>query len=264
MTAVVCETKTIMPANLKQANEILSSYGIPQFSDAGFRETISKVGANRLKMAIIDLQVGKKGVADYLQNLVIAHGRLHPQEEKQPQAQQKREPNMNDKDRPYQAKSFRQEEPNKFENKETVKVYGGKSALTIEEDITQGEFHTVAIDAAMATGPRQYDWGKKIRIQLTRQELPATLAVMLGFNRSVEFKNHGTENNKGFSFEDQGDKVFGKVFSPDGVRALPITPEDKFYIAMIMARQLAKNYQGNSVTDIINILRSTMLLKKTT
>jgi hypothetical protein len=42
---------------------------------------------------------------------------------------------------------------------------------------------------------------------------------MLGFNRSVEFKKHGAENNKGFSFEDQGDKVFGKVFSPDGVRA---------------------------------------------
>ena len=40
-------------------------------------------------------------------------------------------------------------------------VYGGKAALCFEADLTRNEVHTIALDAATATGPKQYNWGKK-------------------------------------------------------------------------------------------------------
>ena len=93
-----------------------------------------------------------------------------------------------------------------------------------QADLTRNEVHTIALDAATATGPKQYNWGKKVRLQLTRSELPIVTAVLLGVMKRCEFKNHGQDNSKGFSMERQdGGKVFIKVFAKDeGVKAVPV------------------------------------------
>ncbi|MDD3575308.1 MAG: hypothetical protein PHT38_00300 [Halothiobacillus sp.] len=265
MAAVKQEAK--LPSSLGEANRILSNYGIPQFSESGFKKAIDELGANRLKMAIVDLQAAKNGVAQYLKNIVNKHGSLHPQHDTQSQTPIKEEHNTMDRQQLHPAQqqatnnSANSSETNRFEERESIKIFGQKAAFTIEADVTQGCFHTIAIDAASMTGPKQYDWTKKTRIQVTRAELPALLSVFLGIMPAVEYKNHGPENNKGFAFEDQGDKIFGKVFSKEGVRALPITPEDSYFMAMIMARQLAKNYPGTSLSEIIQMLRATMVRK---
>lgn len=269
MTAV--KKEAILPANLGEANRILSNYGIPQFSESGFRKAIDELGANRLKMAIVDLQAAKSGVAQYLKNVVTKHGSLHPQyvngqpdrKVKTPEREEHNTMDRQQDQKEQQAKSdmVNHADQKRFKEKESIKIFGQKAALTIEEDITQGGFHTIAIDAASMTAPKQYDWTNKIRIQVTRNELPALLSVFLGIISAVEYKNHGPENNKGFAFEDQGDKIFGKVFSKEGVRALPITPEDSYFMSMIMARQLAKNYPVTSLSEIMAMLRATMIRK---
>lgn len=144
------------------------------------------------------------------------------------------------------------------EDRFSYHVYGGKAALCFESDLTRNSAHTVALDAANTTGPRTYDWGKKVRIQLTRSELPVVAAVFVGARPRCEFKNHGQENNKGFSMERQGEKVFVKVFSAnEPLKAVPIEAADVFYVATMLIRQIRKNAPWMDATAITNLLYST-------
>jgi hypothetical protein len=136
-------------------------------------------------------------------------------------------------------------------------VYGGKAALCFESDMTKNEFPTVAMDAAISTSPRQYDWGNKVRIQMTKAELPAVLAVLLGSSPSCEFKSHGPQKDKGFSMERQGPKVFIKVFAKDqGVKAVPVEASDVFYITTLFIRQLQKSMPWMDSNAIVQMLGS--------
>lgn len=123
---------------------------------------------------------------------------------------------------------------------DTVHVYGGKAALCFEADMTRGEVPTVALDGTRAVGERQYDWNSKTRVQMTRMELPIVASVFLGFLPSCEFKNHGPENNKGFSIENQGGKLYTKVFAPETVIGVPISPGDAFFVSQLIITQLCK------------------------
>ena len=145
------------------------------------------------------------------------------------------------------------------EDRMSVHVYGGKAALCFEADMTKGNVPTIALDAANSTGPRQYDWNGKIRIQLTRAELPVVLAVLIGSSQSCEFKNHGQDNSKGFSMARQeGGKVFIKVFGKDqGQRAVPVMPADVFYVASLFVRQLRKANPWLDSTSIMSMVRAT-------
>ena len=143
-------------------------------------------------------------------------------------------------------------------------VYGGKAALTFQCDVTKGTERkpgvpTMAIDGALATGPKQYDWNKKIRIQLTVAELPVVCAVFMGLLERCQFQNHGQDNNKGFEFEHQGDKVFCKLFGPGQVIAVPVSMPDVFQVSSLFTRQFRKGHPWiSSVSDIMNLLSKTV------
>ncbi|MDY0269939.1 hypothetical protein [Trichloromonas sp.] len=145
----------------------------------------------------------------------------------------------------------------------TRHVYGAKAALCFEPDETRFGIHTICIEAADATGPRQYDWGKKIRVQLTRDEVPIATAVLFGWLPRCEYRNHGEDNSKGFSLEDQGDKLFMRVFARGRqVKAVPIPPEDAFYLAQLFLGQMKKNAPGLSGGEILTTLRQVVVARK--
>lgn len=142
-------------------------------------------------------------------------------------------------------------------------VYGGKAALCFEADTTRSGIHTVSLDAADATAPRQYNWGSKIRLQMTRDELLVVAGVLFGMIPSCEYKNHGEDNSKGFSIEDQGDKLFVKVFAKDQkVKAVPVTPEDAFYVAQIFLNQMKKNAPWLEAGEIMSTLQRVVATRK--
>lgn len=147
-------------------------------------------------------------------------------------------------------------------DRQSVHVYGNKSALCFEPDTTKDGTHTVALDAALATGPRQYDWKRKIRVQLTVRELPIVAAVIFGFGRFCEFKNHGTNNDKGFSLENQEKnavgQVFARVFAKDQVlRAVPIDAADAWRVGALFVRQLRQQYPWLDGDTLMMSLRMT-------
>lgn len=141
----------------------------------------------------------------------------------------------------------------------SLHVYGGKGALTFEADETRGGYPTVSLDAAVATGPREYNWTDKVRVQFTRTELPVVLAVLLGLVGRCEFGSHGENNDKGFSLEHQKDKVFVRVFAKDqGVRAVPVPLVDAYSVSCLVARQLRKGSPWMTTGDILSFVRLTV------
>jgi len=142
-------------------------------------------------------------------------------------------------------------------------VYGGKAALCFEEDETRAGMHTICLDAADATAPLQYNWKEKLRVQLTRDELLVVTAVLFGMLPRCEYKNHGQDKSKGFFIEDQGDKLFVKVFSSGAkMKAVPVTPEDAFFVAQICLGQMKKNAPWLEASEIMATLQRVVAARK--
>lgn len=139
-------------------------------------------------------------------------------------------------------------------------VYGGKGALCFEADTTRSDAHTVSLDAAPTIAPRKYDWQNKTRVQMTIHELPFVTAVLMGLLPSCEYRNHGPDNNKGFSMQRQeGGKVFVRVFEGDkGAKAVPIEASDVFHVASLCLRQLMLNSPWLDTAGILATLRATV------
>ena len=135
-------------------------------------------------------------------------------------------------------------------------VYGGKGALCFEPDQTRSGVRTICIDAADARGDRQYDWAHKLRLQLTAYELLHFAAVLFGFRKKCEGRNHGPDKSKGFTLEDQGDKLFLRIFAKgQSVKAVPISPDDAFYIAQLFLVQLRGNSPDLTGNEILLTLQ---------
>lgn len=130
------------------------------------------------------------------------------------------------------------EEAPRVRDRVTHHVYGGKGALCFEMDETRDLRPTVALDAAQSIGPKQYGWANKIRIQMTVNELPEVAAVLFGFQQKCEFKNHGPDNNKGFSIERQQGQFFVRVFTKGANVAVPMYAPDAYHVAVLVLRQL--------------------------
>lgn len=142
---------------------------------------------------------------------------------------------------------------------ESFHVYGGKAALCFNADSTRAGVHTIALDAASLTAPKTYDWKNKIRIQLTRSELPVVAAVLLGVKPECEFKNHGPNNDKGFSLKRQdGGKIFASVFAAgQPVKAVPIFAPDLMWVGALVLQQVQKNCPGLDSTAVMGLIRAT-------
>ena len=141
----------------------------------------------------------------------------------------------------------------------SVHVYGGRGALCFEADQTRAGEKTIAIDAAPSIATKQYDWKKKLRLQLTTAELPVVTLVLLGKLPGCEFKNHGAQSDKGFSMENQEDKVFVRLFGGNnqGAVAVPVSAVDVFKVLTLLFRQLHEQLpflQGNDLGLMLHSL----------
>ena len=138
-------------------------------------------------------------------------------------------------------------------------VYGGKAALCFEIDETRHGIPTIALDAAMSCGVREYDWQGKVRLQLTQGELPVVAAVLLGSLPSCEFRSHGANKDKGFSVEHQGTKLFVKVFAAgESIRAVPMELPDVYQVSSLFLRQLRYQSPWLDATGVINLIQATL------
>jgi len=115
------------------------------------------------------------------------------------------------------------------------KCFATSAALTIEQDKTQKGTPTLSLQMAPATQGTA-DWSNKISIQLTKDELPVFVGVLLGYANACEFKR----GQKGISFERQPENnaLFARGTQKRVVAPLPITPGSVYHISALALAQL--------------------------
>ena len=135
-------------------------------------------------------------------------------------------------------------------------VYGRQSALYFAYDDTRGGDATIAIDGAMSVATRQYNWAQKLRLQITRSDLPSVAAVMFGLLKKVELSNYGADNTKRLLIENQGKNYFLNMSAKDHHQiAVPISASDVYEIRSLFLAQLMKNRPEIGVEGILANLK---------
>lgn len=135
-------------------------------------------------------------------------------------------------------------------------VYGRHSALYFAYDETRGGDATIAVDGAMSVATRQYNWNQKLRIQITRSDLPSVAAVMFGLLPKVELTNYGADNTKRLMIENQGKNYFVNMSAKDHHQiAVPISASDVFEIRSLILAQLIKNRPEIGVEGVLANLK---------
>ncbi|MCD9046912.1 hypothetical protein [Luteimonas sp. MHLX1A] len=129
---------------------------------------------------------------------------------------------------------------------DSVKVHGGKAALTIEATTSRRNVPTVNIEAARLKDreARTYDWSNKIILQLTPAELQQVTLLLCGKISHVKFQNHGVENDKWFEIERQTGQYAGTIKFAVGqgrdVCLVQLTPADLGNVVGLFIRQCSR------------------------
>ncbi|MGH8436308.1 MAG: hypothetical protein ACRERX_17930 [Pseudomonas sp.] len=128
------------------------------------------------------------------------------------------------------------------QNRDGIHIYGGKGALAFEPCSSRSGKLALTVDAAVATGVRQYDWRNKIIIQLTEKEMLLLFAVLRGWLSRFEATAHGQANDKSFSIENQATKFYVKVVQKGRpMVTLPVEPGDAALVVMMLGTAIVKH-----------------------
>ena len=259
--------------SMREANEIIESIGLPPI-DKTVKSKLTEYEAKETIQKAIRRAQNDQNAQTFLRRLfaragvvaqqTVAQPTPHPVPEnsdQSPAPAPKPKPIQNNESPVTPAQTGKASDSPDTRDRLSYHVYGGKAALCFEADMKRtGDAATVAIDAAMASGERQYDWQSKIRIQITQSELPVVAGVFLGIRPGCQYGQHGQEKNKGFVIQRQdGGKVYMKVMAKDEpMRAVPIEAPDVFRINALFMRQILKNHPWLDATGAINLIRASI------
>ena len=150
------------------------------------------------------------------------------------------------RERRQQAASSEPEQNSVESEWDSVKVHGGKAALTIEATQSRRGSPTINIEAARMKDreSRTYDWSNKIILQLTSAELQQVTLLLCGKLQHVKFQNHGRDNDKWFEIERQTGQYAGTIKFAVGqgkdVCLVQLTPADLGNVVGLFIRQCAR------------------------
>ncbi|KAB2917111.1 MAG: hypothetical protein F9K30_18415 [Dechloromonas sp.] len=139
-------------------------------------------------------------------------------------------------------------------------VYGSGFALCF--NATEWEDKPgVMVDAAVSIGPKAYDWKNAIHVWLDVNEVGAVLAVFRRWRKGIEFGAHGSQNDKSFSIEFQGQHFYAKVSAKKAgnqpTRAVKIMPTDATAVSILFLTQLAESYPAIPLNELLATVRAT-------
>ena len=139
-------------------------------------------------------------------------------------------------------------------------VYGSGYALCFNATEWDGK-PGVMVDAAVSTGPKSYDWKNAVHVWLDTNEVGAVLAVFRRWRKGIEFAAHGSQNDKAFSIEFQGQHFFAKVTVKKAgnhpARAVKIMPTDATAVSILFLTQLAESYPAIPLNELLATVRAT-------
>lgn len=273
-----------MQLSLIETNSFLQRAGLNLLDENSFETAFSTLPANRLISALqkANKDVGaKRWLMNNLEGLLKINKTAQEEKTQQPVQRQPNTASAPQKKTPAhppvnnQATNSNAPSPEDDLQKKKVRefeghhVYGSKAALYFSCDVTRSGHHTLRLEGAYAVSKNVYLWNEKIAVQMTSVELPMVAAVLFGFVNQCEFKNHGSGNNKGFKLilqdNPKGKSMFVNVMEANKpIVAVPVSPEDIFYIRNLLLSQMMKNNPMLDSAGLISSIRCYASMKKTT
>ena len=149
-----------------------------------------------------------------------------------------------------------------------VKLFGSNAAHTLEIGLHRRGSHfmgvqVVTIESARALvsggnggsgGSGGYDWGQKLTVQLTPEEMPGAVAVLMNLSPSVRFGQHGAARDKFVELRRQDGGMVLVTGQGSAVYAVPVKTGQLYYLLGLFARALAQGLPGGSVAEVLALV----------
>jgi len=145
-----------------------------------------------------------------------------------------------------------------------VKLFGSSAAHTLEMGPHRRGNHfmgvqVVTIESARALGSGEsggYDWGRKLTVQLTPEEMPGAVAVLMNLFPSVRFSQHGAARDKFVELRRQDGGMVFVTGQGNAVYAVPVKTGQLYYLLGLFARAMAQGLPGGSVAEVLSLVKA--------
>lgn len=140
-------------------------------------------------------------------------------------------------------------------------IYAGKAAMKVELDVLRGgegetSRLTVQMELAPASGPRSYDWARKIPFQFTRKELPLLGSMLMGYaGDTLILTNHGPEHDKRLELHQQAGMMFVKLRQGPKTLAMPVDAADLYGWVALSITALKSHHEALDSGALFEMLK---------
>lgn len=142
------------------------------------------------------------------------------------------------------------------DNRVRLKLYGKSAAHTVEIGPHRrgGDFlgsHVVTFESALALPAGAYDWGRKLTFQLTPEEMPAAIAVLMNIQPSVRFEYHGKTRDKSLELRWQGSGLAVTTGQKSLFCVVPVQSSAVYYLLSLFCRAMVHGQPGVTTADVL-------------
>ncbi|MDQ3061068.1 MAG: hypothetical protein M3R45_16400 [Pseudomonadota bacterium] len=143
-----------------------------------------------------------------------------------------------------------------------VRLFGRESAHTLEigphrRGASFMGVHVVTIESAHALPDGSgYDWSRKLMLQLTPEEMPPAIAVLMNLSASARFAQHGAERDKFVELRRQEGGMVLVTGQGGAVHAVPLKTGALYYVLSLFCRAMARGLPGSSVAEVMALVKA--------
>lgn len=142
----------------------------------------------------------------------------------------------------------------------SVRLFGKTAAHTLEISTHRraGQFlgiNVVSVESAKPQVGGGYDWNNKLSIQLTPEEMPEVIAVLLGIVGEATFSNHGSDRNKAVTFRNQPDGILIVTSLRNDAYPVPVKRAVTYYLLDLFCRAMAASTPDRKPSEVISLVR---------
>ncbi|UUZ66574.1 hypothetical protein LP417_34050 (plasmid) [Polaromonas sp. P1-6] len=113
----------------------------------------------------------------------------------------------------------------------------------------------VTIESARALAGGGYDWGRKLVVQLTPEEMPAAMGVLMGLENAIKFAQHGSNRDKFVELRRQDGGIMIVTGQRSTIYAVPVRAATVYYLLDLFCKALAIGDARRSVADVLALAR---------
>jgi hypothetical protein len=141
-----------------------------------------------------------------------------------------------------------------------LKLFGSEAAHTLEigPHRRSADFlgaQVVTVESARALQGGGYEWRRKLTIQLTPEEMPAAIAVLMGLTSRVQFAQHGADHDKFFELRRQEGGMMLVTGQKSFTYAVPVKSALLYYLLDLFCRAVVMG-GGSTVADVLALARA--------